>query len=82
MLYLHEATVEISGQFPLDMLRYDSCFPATSEDVAEIANSFIGCCPGHRRVRLHALSRDKAHWTPERWESFHAKIITTITRKG
>ena len=29
-----EIVVEGTGEFPFDMLRYDACFPTTSEDAA------------------------------------------------
>jgi hypothetical protein len=33
VLKLYRYTVEGTGQFPVDMLRYDSCWPSTSKDV-------------------------------------------------
>ncbi len=28
-MHLHKAEIRVTGRFPLDMLRYDSCFPYT-----------------------------------------------------
>jgi len=81
MLYLHEATVEVHVRFPVDMLRYDSCFPATTEDAVAITKAIMG--PRLvTHVRLQAFSQNKTHWTPERWKSFGIEIIETSVRKA
>jgi hypothetical protein len=67
--YIHIAKVKGIGDFPFDMLRYDACFPAESEDAGAMyhyANREM------RTVYVKAFSESKAHWpfTPKRWESF------------
>ncbi len=82
MLYLHEATVEVGCHFPLDMLRYDSCFPATEQDSVKIAESIRGFSGGPWTVHVQALSQNKSHWTPARWQSFGARLIEGPSRKA
>jgi hypothetical protein len=68
-------TVEGRGDFPLDMLRYDRCFPRTGTDAETILP------PEHLRgprcVTLVALARDSRWWEPERgrWISFGWTVI-------
>lgn len=54
------------GPFPMDMLRYDCCFPAKAEDAHEINST-----KDFRAIAL-AQDHDKAtgRWTPDRWASF------------
>ena len=82
MLYEHEATVEVRGAFPVDMLRYDRCHPASGEDAHAIAQSLAQHPHEPYRVVLKALSRSREHWTKARWRSFGAEIVKTVTRKA
>jgi hypothetical protein len=65
-------TVQGSGSFPFDMLRYDSCYPFSSSDACNIPEPHrygpqMGRSPGnHRKVTL--VSENEP--TPGRWESF------------
>jgi hypothetical protein len=69
-------TVEGRGEFPLDMLRYDRCFPRTGEDADMMLRQ-----PEHLRstrcVTLVALARDNRFWQPTegRWLSFGWSVI-------
>lgn len=54
------------GAFPMDMLRYDTCWPAHGTDVMQLdAREYRGVCLGR-----HARERNDPGWTTERWESF------------
>ena len=59
------------GDFPIDMLRYDDCFPATESDSYAIAKTFDSygeweiCVK--KQVRTYSKVRD---WTNGRWASF------------
>jgi hypothetical protein len=57
-IYEYYATGE--SYFPLDMLRYDQCWPASSDDAANISSS------EHRSINL----RSHVEPTIERWSSF------------
>ena len=81
MLYEHEATVEVRGAFPVDMLRYDRCYPASEEDAKAIAQSLAERGREPYRVELKALSLSREHWTRARWRSFGAVVVKTVTRK-
>ena len=63
--------------FPIDMLRYDHCWPKSEEDSMKIANSFnIMNETGVEVVILRSNNENKS-WTPTsgRWESFGWKVI-------
>lgn len=71
--YAYRFIVEGRGEFPLDMLRYDRCFPRSETD-ANIAQG----SQDRRAVTLTALERP-SYWMPceGRWESFGWKVIAT-----
>lgn len=48
------------GHFPLDMLRYDECWPATGEDAAKMDEKDL------RTIQLATITRP----TKARWSSF------------
>lgn len=81
MLYRHEATVDVKGSFPVDMLRYDRCYPASEEGAYAIAVSLTDVRRDSFCVTLRALSSSKTHWTPVRWRSFGATIVETTVSK-
>ena len=82
MWYRHEAVIEVSGPFPIDMLRYDQCYPDHGTDSRSIEDSRI---PGRDnkpyRITVEAISEKKRgeHWTVARWESFGARVVETAT---
>ena len=66
-------SISVKGvvNFPIDMLRYDSCWPVSQDDAAQITASF-----GHRHdenqpVRLNSYQKP----TPERWKSFGWNVL-------
>jgi hypothetical protein len=79
-------TVEGTYPFPVDMLRYDACWPATSEDAVQLGES----CSFTRRmnrkdnevtndntkrkrqVKLYTNAQNRP--TVGRWESFGWKV--------
>lgn len=73
-MIIQRATVSGSGAFPLDMLRYDSCYPATQADVAMIMPiTFPGGCR-YIVVERVQLAGYESPWTKERWASFGWKL--------
>ena len=73
-----EFTVTGQSIFPLDMLRYDACYPVNGNAVGEIAASFITT---ERLARRNAKKDFKVRlktWiappTTDRWNSFHWSI--------
>jgi hypothetical protein len=69
---LFEFEVAGRGQFPIDMLRYDQCWPKReSEDAMGIERSFRNDPGILRQVTLRGLHPP----TVGRWESFGWKII-------
>lgn len=87
---MYVTTFEVTSKypFPLDMLRYDGCHPAGSDDAATIGYSFD---PQERvrdrapyRVKLIAY-HERRFWEPTaaRWSSFMWSVVrdSTTTRK-
>ncbi len=75
MIHATRFTVEGSGRFPIDMLRYDSCFPETEfEGSGRIGDDTT---IDRREVKLMTYHEHKARngLTPARWASFGWKII-------
>lgn len=64
-------TVEGSGAFPWDMLRYDSCWPMSEGQDSPALTGDWGA--ERRRVVL----RTNAHMspTPARWDSFNWRVV-------
>jgi len=64
----------INTPFPIDMLRFDECWPATVEDSGKLANTF-GFRHG-RRVRwtLTLVSNRKDTPSVDRWQSFSVEV--------
>lgn len=72
-MYYIEFTVEGSGYFPFDMLRYDACHP-----VHESESRQLGEYDRRRRVLLqHRTSKDNTSWRPNdaRWQSFGWRVV-------
>jgi len=75
------AKISGCGYFPMDMLRYDSCSPATESDSYLIANTLrdFGKWEVYvkrtSRVTKAERKRDQlADWTVGRWHSFGVRI--------
>ena len=71
--------VEFKGTFPLDMLRYDSCFPASTKDANIIFDSIK--CHNNGKVEIgRYIQNKKDRPTIARWESFSCKVSDISTR--
>ena len=78
------AKIKFRFEFPIDMLRYDSCFPRREEDSRIIADSLRGDLHGVGEVEIgkyceRGMKPDRA-FTPGRWESFGAKVESVEVR--
>lgn len=80
-------TFEVAGQFmfPLDMLRYDHCFPADQDAVMALAQALRleTDLSGRRvrpwRVQLGRWARGKMDQpTVSRWESFGVSVGSAV----
>ena len=79
-------TVCGQGQFPIDMLRYDSCHPEDEHDSDQIQKTFLDDI----KLRFVTLVRygdarsDADNIEPRRWESFGWQLArhaeNTVTR--
>jgi hypothetical protein len=70
---LHVFQVQGSGEFPFDMLRYDSCWPSRSDP------DVIAMAPHHRSSRLKEKRTVELvglrEPTAGRWESFGWRVV-------
>lgn len=66
-------TVEGQSPFPLDMLRYDACWPAANSDVEEIRLSLLSDTHIEAPLRVALISRSKP--THLRWAAFGWQVI-------
>lgn len=68
-------TVSGESPFPLDMLRYESAYPASSLDATAITDSLARTEPNKRRAINLLTTRDK-NWLPTqaRWRSFGWRV--------
>jgi hypothetical protein len=69
-VYEKFVVVEGSGEFPLDMLRYDSAFPATEIDSSMVVNR-----SNLRAVALIVRSVNDLGPTSDRWRSFTWRVV-------
>lgn len=70
-----DVTVEGRGEFPLDMLRYDSCVPQSQTDAFTMTQE-----GDLRRVKLHRFSIEGRRATAARWESFRWRVVQDTGR--
>jgi hypothetical protein len=78
------AKVMGSGEFPIDMLRYDNCAPATEEDSSIIRGTIIHCTASPHNwvimikkvLREHIKPGDRV-FNIDRWNSFGCAIDET-----
>jgi hypothetical protein len=85
-VYIQEFEVEGSGNFPFDMLRYDSCYPVREgEDTANLASpKWARNELPHRTIRLKRIVFNSQQMpTTGRWKSFGWKVVegSVKTRK-
>lgn len=67
--YRHRIEVTGHGPFPIDMLRYDQCYPTDPQAVADITRQ------DRRTVALSKMTSTRfSAFTPGRWASFGWKI--------
>lgn len=73
---LKRFTVEGAGEFPLDMLRTDQCWPANADDVAGVAAHYGMAEPAGIRARTVTLETSGKHApNRSRWLSFRWRVI-------
>lgn len=67
--------VEGTWPFPVDMLRYDCCFPASQADVVRIEEMMVAPDYGKVTIELEAVHHSRWAPTSARWESFGWRVI-------
>lgn len=65
-------TVQGRGRFPVDMLRYDGCYPASSADAQIIEETIRGDRTGLQQVQLGTHNGKP---TADRWRSFGWTVV-------
>jgi len=68
------------GKFPMDMLRYDNCWPATQDDVTKLVESMTN--PDYLRMDWKITLRTRTLNTPTlgRWISFEWHVLQTTQK--
>lgn len=74
------AKVSGHGEFPIDMLRYDLCSPATEEDSNSIRRTINNYSNNNwvifvKRPLLERRAKNDVVFTIGRWQSFGCKIV-------
>ena len=69
---LHRFAVKGVGSFPVDMLRYDCCFPDDQDSAAKIMNSMSHSFSPKRDGKIYLAAYHPKGWQPTtaRWSSF------------
>lgn len=86
--YRHIARISGSGEFPLDMLRYDRCYPYTETDSSIIHTSIqldINARVSDWTVLVMQYSELKdwqSAWTFGRWKSFCCRVDPPLEGVG
>jgi hypothetical protein len=76
MLYVQVFQVEGAANFPFDMLRYDHCYPDSSEDATNLDRDDRPFTESRRTVKLRRIVQSKADAPTEaRWRSFGWKVV-------
>lgn len=70
---MQDFTVEGGCDFPLDMLRFDECWPVGCDAVQAMAYMVSNDHTGKRRI--HLRSAKMFGCTPKRWASFLWRVI-------
>ena len=90
-MYAIEFVVEGTGRFPVDMLRYDNCFPSSGNDAEHLRKLISGEYDGKTGIGssepygvcLTKFAASKAQATPTdaRWRSFGWTVTTKTTAR-
>lgn len=72
LIRFHRYTVSGGGSFPLDMIRFDRCWPRASRDVEKLDSKEL------RKVELISIAAP----TIARWNSFGWQVSEIQTFKG
>lgn len=76
-LYVSRIVVQGIGEFPIDMLRYDSCMPWDEEDSHKMSS-----VDKLRQITLRRVCPNERPPQHHRWESFHWKVIFETPLEG
>ena len=84
--YVCEFNVSGTGDFPIDMLRYDRCSPYSSQDAGKIGSGGLADYCDTRTVKLIRFTQGKGknykdNPTNDRWKSFGWAVSNVEFRK-
>lgn len=81
MRYRQRFTVEGRGSFPLDMLRYDHCWPSDSGSVKLIEAGMMPLAKARVIVLLRDVFDKEAQPEIRRWQSFGWRVTSVRSAK-
>jgi len=75
-MYIHSFVVEGRGEFPVDMLRYDQCYPADESQARQLLR--LREQPTEMVTVMLIHRSDTKYWKPTegRWQSFLWRVKT------
>lgn len=71
-VYIQQLVVEGAGEFPWDMLRYDSCWPADERESPKLQTHRTE----KRSVELTRMTRNTRGPNERRWKSFGWTVVS------
>jgi hypothetical protein len=75
-MFVHKITVTGDFHFPIDMLRYDQCFPDSESDSGRIHRTLqLGGSNEKEVITLVHYGQKSWFPTRARWESFGWKVL-------
>lgn len=81
-MYFQKFTVEGSGRFPFDMLRYDACWPYEEyKDSGKLGGDYAE--PVRQVTLARLVERKDVQPTVGRWNSFDWRVVpgSVVTKK-
>lgn len=81
--YVHTAKATGKGAFPIDMFRYDGCYPHHETDSGKVTSHYSDPqSAAMRTVEIMAITDRKiAPFTEARWASFGWKLTDVSSRR-
>jgi len=80
---IYNLKVKGNGQFPIDMLRHDACWPHTEEDSAKICGLMNPRLRPDGICEVNLQTIQSLNWTPTsgRWKSFGWRVVGTCFKR-
>lgn len=84
LFYVRQRAGGLALSFPIDMMRYDACRPASEQDSGAITRTFDAGAGKSEPVQMRSDCTENRHWEPTagRWDSFGWEVVpNSLQRK-